>query len=471
MEPNTNQTQPVSPASTSGQMPNMSGPNIPKPFLIVIAVIILAIGGYVGYQKVYTPWHEAKIAEEIKKAEDIKILGLEKKIIEAKGGFVSFSSDEYDLLLSRPVINPGVEGITTTIKGITVGFDGSDIHVAFPYIPNVEDSEKVFVRFNSILTKDNREVFDKESSFEDENDIFTDLDLEKRSSGSKAFWLGSRDPSLVEDIEVDQVGYVSGNVVFSLPVNGSSIKLTKADVGIEKPFAGGFITLNEIKEDSINFKFTGDKDSIYAYNAYDADGKQIERSGYSISNKEYEIYFDNAVTVEVISAEMEEKSYPFTIGVSNVVPLVTVPTSDNEETSASKEESKKVESLAVTTDEKVQTQASMLRFVSFFRTTDVEGIKQYMRDANLGDQLEELPTDPKKLKEEISMAYEMLFKDITADTFKNPKVVWIKDVYDDGQEYIDVEGVPGNVLGIPATCTHSFDKVNSKWYWVDVNCE
>lgn len=467
MEQNTNQPQPISSVPTS----TLGGSNVPKPLLIIVAIVVIVIAGYFTYQKVYTPWHEAKITEEIKKAEDIKILGLEQKIIDAKGGFVSLSSEEYDLLLSRPVTTPGVEGITTTTKGITVGFDGSDIHVAFPYIPNVEDSEKVFVRFNSILTKDNKEVFDKESSFEDENDIFTDLDLEKRSSGTKAFWLGSRDPSLLEDIEVDQVGYVSGNVIFAVPVNGSSIKLSKADVGVEKPFAGGFITLNEIKEDSINFKFTGNKDAIYTYSAYDVEGKQIERSGYSISNKEYEIYFDNAMTVEVIAAEIEEKSYPFTIGVSNNPPQVASPVTNVEETSDSKQENKKIESLPITADEKAQAQASMLRFVSLFKTTDIEGIKQYMRDANLVDQLKELPTDQQKLKEEIAMAYDMLFKDITADTFKDSKVVWIKDVYVDGQEYIDVEGVSGNVLGIPATCTHSFDKVNSKWYWVDVNCE
>jgi hypothetical protein len=267
-----------------------------------------------------------------KTSQDERIAALEKRIAEAGDDFVSLTAGEYDLLLSRPIGDvDGFEPLTTTAGGIMVGIgfaDGpkiykTDIQTIFPDIPNIGDGD-VFVILDFVKGTNGLDFLDRQSNTESnpenmEND-FTMLALDSRTAGSTSYEFGSRyvnlrDPQ--DDMTVRVLGALggevelsafSGKVVMNLPVNINGIILSKKDIGVDNPFAGGMITLIEINDDNISFQFTGDSKKLYAWIVYDGKGNIIDQNGSAVNDGRYQISANNPQSVKIYQAEIEEIS-------------------------------------------------------------------------------------------------------------------------------------------------------------------
>jgi len=266
-----------------------------------------------------------------------RIAAIEKRIAESGDEFVSLTAEEYDLLLSQPIgVIEGFEPLAATGGGIQVGYgfpDGpqvykTNIQTIFPNIPNISEGE-VFIFLDTVKGTNGLDYLDRQSNTEIkvdgsfEEDDFTQLTLENRGIDSKPYWFGSRyvhlrDPADGETIRAlgalgDDVllSSVSGKVVMQLPVNITGLALAKGDIGIEKSFAGGKITLKEIEDDHISFLFTGESENLYSWTVYN-DTKEILDIDEATSNDElYRLTADHPKSLKLFHAEIVRKEYPF----------------------------------------------------------------------------------------------------------------------------------------------------------------
>ena len=310
-------------------------PNTP---IIAIIALMFVGGGYCFPQS-----HKTGQTMNTNIRQEERIAALEKRIAEAGDDFVSLTAEEYDLLLSRP-IGPvdGFNPLTTTAGGIMVGIGfnnklpnihKTDIQILFPEIPNIRD---VFVVFDFVKGTNSLDFLDRNNSMETEEDESTILALERRIAGSKPCWFGRRRVRLrrpkndVTTLSLESLGgdvkvaAVSGKVVMHLPTNITGLDLAKGDIGVEKPFAGGVITLKEIKDDNISFQFAGDSKKIYAWTVYSDSKKTYTWTVYDGTNpildmKEvfsneglYQLPAEHPTSVKIYQAEIVRKEYPFT---------------------------------------------------------------------------------------------------------------------------------------------------------------
>jgi len=287
---------------------------------------LIFVGGYCFSQSQPT---RQIMKTDIKQAE--RIATIEKRIAEAGDDFVSLTAEEYDLLLSQPIgVVEGFEPLTTTAGGIMVGYgfpDGpkiykTDIQTTFANIPYIGEGD-VFVLLDSVKGSNGLDYIAPVGNMEKEENTFTDLELYVRTSGSKTYLFGSRyvnlrDPS--DSMTVRALGAmggdvdllsISGKVVMHLPTNITGLTLVKGDIGVEKPFAGGIMTLKEIKDDHISFQFTGIDKDIFAWHVYD--GKDTILSIKDVITNEgiYQIFAEHPQSVKVYQAKIVRKEYPF----------------------------------------------------------------------------------------------------------------------------------------------------------------
>lgn len=462
--------QPVTPLPVSSNVGNKS---ILNPAVVITIVAVILIGGYFAYAKVYIPKQEAKAYGQ-------KVLALEQRIASVpEGDFVGLSSEEYGMLLRKPVVNPDVNGIVGTTDGITIGLDdgsfGLETTAAFNYVPNIGDSEEVFVRFDSILTKDGTEVFDKGSAFEEDNDIFTDLELSKRSSGDKPYWLGSRDIHTVSgmnDIKVSDIAKASGYILFKLPTGITSIKLTKDDIGKEKPFGGAYVTLKEITNNSVSFDFTGEDSAIYGYTAYDANGKELERNDGSSMSPAYDgslytLNYEGAASFEVWTANIQDKEYPFTIAgtTASTKSPAPVSTTDRPTTNTTAITATTTEQADVTSADKEAIITAYFDFGKLLDSGTPESFLQYLKKA-YPEQASEIQTEyekdpnPKDFKSGLSFIKSSLgYETITAATLHSGEAVWTEE---SGKVQIVINHK--NSDGSKETYTFFFTNVAGTWY-------
>ncbi|MCK9640109.1 MAG: hypothetical protein M0R39_09395 [Prolixibacteraceae bacterium] len=291
-----------------------------------LATLIFAGGGYCFSQSQQTG---QIMKTEIKQAERIAVL--EKRIAEAVNDFVSISAEEYDLLFSQPVgVVEGFEPLTTTAGGIMVGYgfpDGpkvykTDIQATFANIPYIGEGD-VFILLDSVKGSNGMDYIAQVGKMEKEENTFTDLELYVRTAGSKTYLFGSRyvnlrDPSdsmtvralgaLGGDVELSSV---SGKVVMHLPTNITGLSLAKVDIGIEKPFAGGMMTLKEIKDDQISFQFTGDDKDIFAWHVYDIKDTILAIKEVIVKDGTYQLFAQHPQSVKVYQAKIVKREYPF----------------------------------------------------------------------------------------------------------------------------------------------------------------
>jgi hypothetical protein len=164
------------------------------------------------------------------------------------------------------------------------------------------------------------------SNTENEEKEFTQLALDIRTTGSKSYWFGSRyvnlrDPQ--DNMTVRALGALggevrlsalSGKVVMHFPTNITGLVLAKGDIGVEKHFAGGFLTLKKIKKDRISLQFSGDSKKIFTWIVYDVNGKILDQNGSSLKDGLFQIFAKNPQSVKIYQAEIVRKEYPFTFG-------------------------------------------------------------------------------------------------------------------------------------------------------------
>lgn len=318
-----------------GSAPITPSKELPKKWptlqmIFAITALILFGSGYCFSQSDKTG---QTLNTNIKQEE--RIASLEKRIAEAGDDFVSLTAEEYDLLLSQPIGDvDGFEPLTTTAGGIMVGIGFADgpkiyktnIQIIFPDIPNIGEGE-VFVIFDFVKTVDGLDFLDRQSNTEsdpenNEND-FTVLALDTRKTLQKFYWFGSRyvnlrDPK--DGITVRALGAlggevelsaISGKVVMHLPTNITGLVLAKGDIGVEKPFAGGVVTLKEIKDGNISFQFTGDSKKIYAWNVYNDTNTILDIEKVLLNDGLYQLYAEHPQSVKVYQAQIVHKEYPF----------------------------------------------------------------------------------------------------------------------------------------------------------------
>lgn len=287
-----------------------------KIFVIITTIVVIILIGiliYFLYQKDII--NKKNIAEQEKQNQ---INQFYQKVYGSKSEMMPLTEEDYGLLLINPLINPSLDSKkTVTVNNVTVGlknFAGSaDIEVAFPYIPNLLGRGNVFVRLDSVKDSAGNEIFDASSTFEEDNDIFTKLSLEKKSVGNMPYLYGSRSLHLTRSVKSEYISEFKGRLVMLLPVNMQEIYLTTSDIGLKKPFAGGFVTLKEIKNNSIVVKLTEDIKDIYEYKGVDKENNIINSSGYSCSNDTCEIYIENVNGINLYySKNILTKELPFT---------------------------------------------------------------------------------------------------------------------------------------------------------------
>lgn len=291
-----------------------------------LAALIFAGGGVCFSQSRQTG---QIMKTEVKQAERIAVL--EKRIAEAVNDFVSVSPEEYDLLLSQPTLTvEEFEPLTTTAGGIMVGYgfpDGpkiykTDIQTTFANIPYIGEGD-VFILLDSVKGTNGMDYIAPLGNMEKEESTFTDLELYVRTAGSKTYLFGSRyvnlrDPSdsmtvrslgaLGGDVELS---VVAGKVVMHLPTNITGLVLAKGDTGVEKPFAGGAMTLKEIKDDHISFQFTGNDKDIFAWHVYDSKDTILNIKEVVVKDGIYQLFAEHPQSVKVYHAEIARKEYPF----------------------------------------------------------------------------------------------------------------------------------------------------------------
>jgi hypothetical protein len=294
--------------------------------IIAITALLLFGSGYCFSQSLNT---EQTINTNIKQEE--RITNLEKRIAEAGDDFVSLTIEEYELLLSQPVGTvDGFEPLNTTAGGIMVGYgfaDGpkiykTDIQTIFPNIPYIREGD-VFILLDSVKGTNGLDYIAPLGNMEKEENTFTDLELYIKTAGSKDYLFGSRyvnlrDPSdsmtvralgaLGGDVELSAV---SGKVVMHLSTNITGLALAKGDNGVEKPFAGGMMTLKEIKDDHISFQFTGNDKDIFAWHVYDSKETILNIKEVIVKDGIYQLFAEHPQSVKVYHAEIARKEYPF----------------------------------------------------------------------------------------------------------------------------------------------------------------
>jgi len=305
----------------------------PTPKIIIaITTLILSGSGYCFSQS-----HKTGQTMNTNIRQEERIAALEKRIAGAGDDFVSLTMGEYELLLSRPVGK--VDGFESRmmVSGIALGIGGkifnTDIQVVFPFIPNIGDGE-VFILFDFVKTVDGRDFLDRQSNTEtnpeNKENQFTELALDRRKTLQKSYWFGSRYVNLreitrnaagepeayptVRSFSDMNFGTASGKVIINLPTNITGIALKKEDMGTEKSFAGGFLTLKEINKDRISFQFSGDPKKIYAWTVYDVNGNIPDQNGTLLKNGLYQITAKNPQSVKIYQAEIIQKEYPFAFG-------------------------------------------------------------------------------------------------------------------------------------------------------------
>jgi hypothetical protein len=313
---------------------------------------LIFIGGGVCFSQ--TTKNEQTIKTDIKQEE--RIADLENRIANSGDDYVSLSEEEYDLLLSQP-LGPGFKPLTTTAGGIMIGIGSpkdsevykKDIQIIFPNIPNISEGE-VFVCFDYVKGTNGLDYLDRHGNTEIKEDgtyaedDFTQLTLDKITGDSKSYWFGSRyvnlrDPEDNTTVRVlgalggdVKLSAVSGKVVMLLPTNINGLTLYKSDIGIEKPFSGGVITLIEINDDSLSFHFynKGNK-NLYTFTVSDDYQKQLDIGDVSDDNGVYQVPVKHAGTVTLYEADIIRKEFPFSFeikgqSVSEQTPTVEVET-------------------------------------------------------------------------------------------------------------------------------------------------
>ncbi len=320
---------------------------------IAICALILFGGGYCFPQTHNT---EQTMKTDIKQEE--RIADLENRIAFSGDDFVSLTVEEYDLLLSQPLFSIGeFEPLTTTAGGIMLGLrypedsEGykTNLQIVFPYIPNISEGE-VFVYIDYVKGTNGLDYLDRQGNTEIKDDgtyvddDFTQVTLNVQT-GDKPFYFGGRlvnlrDPE--DDTKIGMIGAlgsevelsaVSGKVVMILPTNINSLTLYKSDIGIEKPFSGGVITLIEINDDDLSFHFynKGNK-NLFAWTFFDDYQNQLDIADVSENNGVYHLSVDHAQTVTLYEADIIRKEFPFSFEIKGQ--------SGNEQTPAVEEETK-----------------------------------------------------------------------------------------------------------------------------------
>ena len=268
---------------------------------------------------------------------EVRIVALEQKIAEAGDDYVSLTEEEYDLLLSQP-LEPiaGFEPLTTTTGGIMLGLrypedsEGykTNLQIVFSYIPNISEGE-VFVYIDYVKGTNGFDYLDRQGNTEIKDDgtyaddDFTLVSLNEQT-GDKPFYFGGRLVNLRNPEDYTTIGKigaldgevelsaVSGKVVMILPTNIASLTLYKSDIGIEKPFSGGVITLIEINEDDLSFHFynKGNK-NLFAWTFFDDYQNQLDIGDVSENNGLYHLSIEHAATITLYEADIIRKEFPF----------------------------------------------------------------------------------------------------------------------------------------------------------------
>jgi len=275
--------------------------------------------------------------------QEARIAILEQKIAEAGDDFVSLSEEDYDLLLSQP-LGP-IEGfgpLTATGGGIMLGIgypedredNKTDIQTVFPDIPNISEGD-VFVYLDYVKGTNGLDYLDRHGNTEIKedgtyaDDDFTQLTLDELTDDSISYWSGSRyvnlrDPEDDMKIRVlDALGgevelsAVSGKVVMQLPINITGLTLTKDDIGIEKAFAGGVVTLIEINDDNLSFHFYKSYKDLYKLTVFDDYQNQLDIGDISENNGLYQVPVEHAHTLNLYQADIIRKEFPFSFEIKS----------------------------------------------------------------------------------------------------------------------------------------------------------
>jgi len=269
--------------------------------------------------------------------QEARIAILEQKIAEAGDDFVSFSEADYDLLLSQPLESiGGFTPLATTAGGIMLGIRypedsevyKTNIRAVFPNIQNISEGD-VFVYLDYVKGTNGLDYLDRHGNTEIKDDgtyaddDFTQLTLDELTDDSKSYWSGSRyvnlrDPE--DDMTIRVLGAlggevelsaVSGKVVMLLPTNITGLTLTKDDIGMEKPFAGGVVTLIEINDDNLSFHFYKSNKDLYKLTVLDDYQNQLNIGDISENNGLYQVPVEHAQTLNLYQADIIRKGFPF----------------------------------------------------------------------------------------------------------------------------------------------------------------
>ncbi|MEI7810563.1 MAG: hypothetical protein WCI41_03350 [bacterium] len=427
------------------------------PLITGIAVIVLVVGGFFLYKYVYIPKHEAQLILEAQKAKEAQILALQDKITKAGDSPVSLTEADYDLLLSQNIPNPDIKGLKATVNGTTISFNKEDkyftkVAVAFPYIPNITGDKKVFIRLDSVIASDGTDILKKDYENENDNDMFTEVNVEKRASGNMSYLVGERDAHLIDNDIEDNSGIkeIKGKVIIRLPINTQNITLGPSDKGIEKKFVGGFITLDDIdlEKGSALFTFTGNKDYLEYPLAYNKNGDLVSYNSYYHGDQN-EIDFSDSPITSVLFRGAESivmREIPFTITNTGAKPLPVL----SEVTDSEKELAIK----AYMDFGKVLDSGDFVKLSEYFKKSQPEMTNTIEEQSSAST-----PAEKKQIFSAIKTAF-YFNGNISSDVFHSSSAVWTKA---DDKISVKVK-TKGKIEGLTSTQTINFTKNGEVWF-------
>lgn len=250
------------------------------------------------------------------------------KLLTFSKGPISLSETEYNELLSTNITGYEPEGLSVNLGPAILEFtdfwntnpDEPVIWLELKMIPlpnfnlGIKNGE---IAIKDVLTKDGKDVYNAESTFESE-------DFKTFSFSEESYPVmhlrGQRSVYLSGEISEDDIASIRGKVALMLPIDIQTLVFSSGDVGVKKVIGDRTFILESIEGGKVTMKYKGPGNINFVSDAYDKDGNMLNYSyrttgfpGGKAQDITYEDMYDGDVEMIkiIIPSEVVERVYPF----------------------------------------------------------------------------------------------------------------------------------------------------------------
>jgi hypothetical protein len=316
--------------------------SIKRPLLIslgvylLLVIIIAAVFNYIvmpALTKAIKTGLESTIKEESKQLEETinmlkdtsrvsSVKGLKEKTVK-RTKVVALSERDYERVLSSKRVD-FKGGPKASLGPVALKLDHFWESPESPHlwlkvrtvsIPNLLIGSPAVVEIDRILSRDGRDLYNRESNFE--TTFFQKIRLRKTSSGD--YFEAIRDVYLRPGTKEEMIKTVEGKLKLVLPVGVKEIVLDKLEKGITTSADGVTITVEDVGESEIVIRYQGKKDLLLDILGFNNKGEQLQSGGSSTLQRPdglliKSLYKGKIDKVHIIVASgFFEKEFPFKI--------------------------------------------------------------------------------------------------------------------------------------------------------------